>query len=90
MVRYMLFKYKMRELIKSSEMLKVIHRSYGKQFPEIFMACGTEDFLIEPNRAMHRFLEAEGVPHEYHEAPGIHDMNFWSEHIQHIVRWMFG
>ena len=35
MVRYMLFKYKMRELIKSSEMLKVIHRSYGKQFPEI-------------------------------------------------------
>ena len=54
------------------------------------MACGTEDFLIEPNRAMHRFLEAEGVPHEYHEAPGIHDMNFWSEHIQHIVRWMFG
>ena len=39
---------------------------------------------------MHRFLEEEGIPHEYHEAPGIHDMTFWSEHIQHIVRWMFG
>ena len=39
---------------------------------------------------VHRFLEEEGVPHEYHEAPGIHDMVFWSEHIQHIVRWMFG
>nr|XP_014338985.1 PREDICTED: melanoma-associated antigen B1-like [Bos mutus] len=32
---YMLFKYMMWELIKRSEMLKVIHRSYRKQFPEI-------------------------------------------------------
>ena len=65
-------------------------KAAGEKIPEIYMACGTEDFLIEPNRAMHRFLEEEGIPHEYHEAPGIHDMNFWSEHIQHIVRWMFG
>ena len=35
LLRYMLFKYMMRELIKRSEMLKVIHRSYRKQFPEI-------------------------------------------------------
>ena len=65
-------------------------KAAGEKIPDIYMACGTEDFLIEPNRAMHRFLEEEGVPHEYHEAPGIHDMVFWSEHIQHIVRWMFG
>lgn len=61
-----------------------------EKIPEIYMACGTEDFLIENNRAMHRFLEAEGVPHEYHEGPGIHDMVFWTEYIQKIVRWMFG
>ena len=65
-------------------------KAAGKIIPDIFMACGTEDFLIEPNRAMHRFLESENVPHEYHEAPGIHDMKFWSEHIQYIVKWMFG
>ena len=57
-----------------------------EKIPEIYMACGTEDFLIENNRAMHRFLEAEGVPHEYHEGPGIHDMVFWTEYIQKIVR----
>ena len=65
-------------------------KAAGEKIPEIYMACGTEDFLIENNREMHRFLEAEGVPHEYHEAPGIHDMVFWTEHIQQIVRWMFG
>ncbi len=64
-------------------------KAAGEKIPEIYMACGTEDFLIENNRAMHRFLEAEGVPHEYHEGPGIHDMVFWTEYIQKIVRWMF-
>ena len=65
-------------------------KAAGQKIPEIYMCCGTEDFLIENNREMHRFLQDEGVPHEYHEAPGIHDMVFWSEHIQKIVRWMFG
>lgn len=64
-------------------------RASGQKIPEIYMACGTEDFLIENNREMHRFLMSEGVPHEYHEAPGVHDMVFWAEHIQKIVRWMF-
>lgn len=62
----------------------------GKKLPEIFMACGTEDFLLEPNRAFHRFLEAENVPHEYHEGPGQHDMQFWSSWVPHTVEWMFG
>ena len=64
-------------------------KAAGEKIPDIYMACGTEDFLIENNRAMHRFLEEEGVPHEYHEGPGIHDMVFWTEYIQKIVRWMF-
>ena len=81
------------ELLESDnnpEVLVKKLKAAGEKIPEIYMACGTEDFLIEPNRAMHRFLEEEGVPHEYREAPGVHDMVFWSEHIQHIVRWMFG
>jgi enterochelin esterase-like enzyme len=43
------------------------------------MACGTEDFLLEPNRAFHKFLQDQGVPHTYEEGPGIHDMRFWQE-----------
>ena len=64
-------------------------KAAGKKIPDIYMCCGTEDFLIENNRRMHRFLEEEGVAHEYHEAPGIHDMVFWTEHIRKIVKWMF-
>ncbi|XP_070640233.1 melanoma-associated antigen B2-like [Bos indicus] len=35
LVQHMLYKYKMRELIKRSEMLKAIGRRYMKKFPEI-------------------------------------------------------
>ena len=61
-----------------------------KKIPEIYMCCGSEDFLIEENRQFHRFLLREGVEHQYHEAPGIHDMKFWSEHIIKIIDWMMG
>ena len=61
----------------------------GAKIPEIYMCCGTEDFLIENNRQLHRFLESESIPHEYHESKGIHDMVFWHEYIAKIVEWMF-
>lgn len=39
----------------------------------------TEDFLLNKNRAMHKFLEEKGVKHVYWEDPGIRDMNFWGK-----------
>ena len=61
----------------------------GKKLPEMYLCCGTEDFLIEPNRDFHRFLESRNVSHEYVEGKGIHDMVFWSEYSKKIVDWMF-
>ena len=64
-------------------------KAAGKPLPELFIACGTEDFLIENNRAFHRFLADEGVAHEYREGKGQHDMVFWHEYIAQAVAWMF-
>ncbi len=60
-----------------------------KKIPEIYMCCGTEDFLLENNREFHRFLESRNVPHQYFESSGNHDMQFWSEYTERIVEWMF-
>ncbi len=60
----------------------------GEPLPEIYLCCGTEDFLIGPNRAFHGFLEKEGVPHVYVEEPGQHDMVFWQGSIGRILAWM--
>ena len=57
----------------------------GRELPEIFMACGTEDFLLEENRAFHRFLENGGVQHTYVEDEGNHDPRFWSKYSEIII-----
>lgn len=62
----------------------------GKPIPDIFMACGTEDFLYEPNCAFHRFLEECHVPHVYRTAPGVHNWKFWEANLEPAIRWMLG
>lgn len=59
------------------------------KLPEIYMCCGTEDFLLENNREFHHFLESRDVPHKYIESSGSHDMTFWNEYTEKIVKWMF-
>ena len=61
----------------------------GVKIPEIYMSCGTEDFLLENNRRFHRFLDQEGVPHKYFESAGGHDMTFWNEYAVKFTEMMF-
>ena len=65
-------------------------KAEGKQIPQIYMSCGTEDFLLENNREFHRFLEAEGVPHVYEEDTGSHDMVFWNKYVEKFIPVIFG
>lgn len=53
--------------------------------PELLLDCGTEDFLIEDNRAFHAELDAAKVPHVYREFPGAHTWDYWDTHIQEAL-----
>ncbi|MDO6436734.1 alpha/beta hydrolase family protein [Cyclobacterium sp. 1_MG-2023] len=48
---------------------------------QMIIDCGTEDFLLKPNRQMHQFLLDAGVPHDYIERPGAHNWEYWTEAI---------
>jgi S-formylglutathione hydrolase FrmB len=50
--------------------------------PKLLIDCGTEDFLIEENRAFHRHLEAHAIPHQYREYSGAHNWEYWDAHVQ--------
>jgi len=56
--------------------------------PAVYMACGTEDFLIEENRAFHEFLQKENVPVQYIESPGVHNWDFWNQYLEPSIQWM--
>lgn len=59
----------------------------GGQRPELFMACGTEDFLIQPNREMKEYLDSIGYPVTFVTAPGVHDFVFWRAHLEKGLEW---
>lgn len=80
---------KLLESDNNPETLAKKIKASGSKMPKIFMACGTEDFLLEPNRAFHRFLESEGIEHVYEESEGVHDMVFWSKYSSIFMPKMF-
>ena len=44
---------------------------------KLIFDIGVDDFLIEPNRDLHRLLVANGTPHDYTERPGKHEWAYW-------------
>lgn len=59
-----------------------------KVFPNLYMACGTEDFLIEENRDFHKYLDDLGISHEYVEGSGTHDWKFWNVYFEKALAWL--
>ena len=56
--------------------------------PDIYIACGTEDFLIEANRDLKAYLEDKGIKYTYEEGPGSHSWDFWDTYIKRVIDWL--
>lgn len=57
----------------------------GAEMPSLAFDCGTEDFLLDANRAFREHLQELGVPHTYTEFPGGHEWSYWDTHIQETI-----
>ena len=61
----------------------------GKEdLPRIYIACGTEDRLIEHNRHFRDLLLKNGYDLTYEEAPGDHNWDFWDTYIHKAIPWL--
>ena len=56
--------------------------------PELFMWCGTEDFLYSMNTAMRDHLLKLGYKLSYSESSGDHNWKYWDREIQNVLAWM--
>lgn len=55
----------------------------------LWVACGTRDFLIEPNRTFHGLLVSKAVRHEYLETEGDHSWPVWRRYLVDFVPRLF-
>jgi S-formylglutathione hydrolase FrmB len=49
----------------------------------IIFDCGTDDFFIQVNRALHEKLLSEKINHDYTERPGAHNWEYWDNAVQY-------
>lgn len=56
--------------------------------PQIYMWCGTEDFLYAQNIRMRDHLRALGYDLTYEESPGDHQWRHWDKKIADALNWL--
>ena len=59
-----------------------------EDIPDIFMACGVDDFLHDKNVDFYEFLNSRNVDAEFIEAPGEHTWEFCDRYIKEFIRWV--
>lgn len=60
----------------------------AENIPDLFIACGTEDYLFRENQDLHHILEKKGIEHEYYGVAGEHNWTFWNKYIQKALQWL--
>lgn len=82
----------LKDVIESDKnpefIIKKLKQKENGYIPQIYMACGENDFLIQPNRQFAAFLKEQAVEVTYEEGPGVHNWAFWQEYIEHGVKWL--
>ena len=54
--------------------------------PDIYMACGEDDFLFEKNVDFHEFLEDSDVDADFVKASGEHTWEFCDKYIKEFIK----
>jgi enterochelin esterase-like enzyme len=55
----------------------------------LWIACGTEDGLITPNRKLVAFLKEKNMPVTQIETPGLHTWLVWRDNLIHFAPLLF-
>lgn len=73
-----------REVYASHAVLNMVEKMKANALP-LIIDCGVNDFLIEPNRELHRRLVYGKVSHDYTERPGAHTWEYWENALPYHV-----
>ncbi|HSD05990.1 alpha/beta hydrolase [Flavobacterium sp.] len=73
-----------QDLYDKNAVIGMVDKIKGNKLP-LIIDCGVDDFLIEPNRELHRRLVYAKVPHDYIERPGAHTWEYWENSLPYQV-----
>jgi enterochelin esterase-like enzyme len=77
-----------------------LNTNFAAQFPALdarandqlrllWIGCGKEDFLIEPNRQFCGWLQSKNIHYTWVESPGAHSFRVWRRYLAEFVPLLF-
>lgn len=70
------------------DLLHLLDTADPDGLPRLYLACGTEDDLLDDNRRFVDRARARGVDLAVELDPGEHEWGFWDTHIQYVLDWL--
>ncbi len=70
----------------ANDIFALAEKANPSALPYFWIACGTEDGLLESNRQLVALLHQRKIAYTYKEAPGIHSWAFWDEQLPAMLR----
>lgn len=59
-----------------------------QEIPNIYVSCGTDDFIYEQTVAFSAHLKALKIPFTYFEEPETHNWGFWDREVLKFLKWI--
>jgi putative tributyrin esterase len=70
------------------DLLWLLDREDAAALPPVYLCCGTEDTLIDDNRAFADRARGAGLTVTTDFGPGDHDWAYWDDTIQDVLAWL--
>lgn len=68
-----------------NDLLLVLEKANVAALPFIYLDCGSDDGLLESNRAFVAALQKKKARYEYREAPGAHTWDYWDRQVAQVL-----
>jgi S-formylglutathione hydrolase FrmB len=71
-----------------ADLVHLVTTADREALPALRVACGTEDELLDGNRAFLAACDRAGVPVTTDLGPGTHEWGYWDAQVQEVLRWL--
>lgn len=68
-----------------NDVLVLLNARHADPYSYFYLACGTDDFFLDSDRAFVQQLSSKKLAYEYHETPGGHTWEYWDRELQPLL-----